>query len=360
MILDRYILRAILQPTLIICTILVCIFASFMAARYWEDAANGLLSVGAVFTLIFLRVLIALEVLLPTTLYLSVVLALSNLHGKGEMLAMSASGITMPRISRPVVLLAVLTGLLVGVFSLYIRPWAGTQFFLLKAQAQANFDLSRMQDGIFYETGDGNRVIFASTVDGQRTSAENIFLLMKRGEGLRLVYADEAAQYRDRNHANPVIGLQQGRLYEFAAQGDRGLVLEFKRAALLLQPQNPLLPEHRVKAASMAALNDADTKSLEEVAELQWRLTTPLSCVLLAILAIPLSLTSRRRGQQARLPLAILIFAVSYNLGALTKKMVAQGEIGIFPGVFWSQLFLVVCLAFLLWRSTRLRFRRRS
>ena len=118
MILDRYILRAILQPTLIICTILVCIFASFMAARYWEDAANGLLSVGAVFTLIFLRVLIALEVLLPTTLYLSVVLALSNLHGKGEMLAMSASGITMPRISRPVVLLAVLTGLLVGVFSL--------------------------------------------------------------------------------------------------------------------------------------------------------------------------------------------------------------------------------------------------
>ncbi len=361
MILDRYILRAILQPTIVICTILVCIFASFMAARYWEDAANGLLSAGAVFALILLRVLIALEVLLPTTLYLSVVLALSNLHAKGEMLAMSASGITMPRISRPVVLLAVIAGLLVGVFSLYIRPWAWTQFFLLKAQAQANFDLSRMQDGIFYETGDGDRVIFASSVDGRRTSAGNIFLLMQQGGGLRLVYADEAAQYQDANHANPVVALQAGRLYEFAAQEDKNLVLEFKSAALLLQPQNPLLPEYRVKAAPLAALCNAGdgAGSLEEVAELQWRLMTPLSCILLAVLAIPLSLTSRRRGQQARLPLAILIFAVSYNLGALTKKMVAQGELGVFPGVFWSQFFLAGCLAFLLWPSARLRFRRR-
>ncbi len=358
MILDRYILRTILQPTILICTILVCIFASFMAARYWEDAANGLLSAGVVFKLILLRVLIALEVLLPTTLYLSVVLALGNLHNKGEILAMSASGITMSRISRSVVLLAVLSGLLVGVFSLHIRPWAWTQFFMLKAQAQANFDLSRMQDGIFYETGDGNRVIFASSVDGQRTSADNIFLLMKRSNSLRVVYANEAAQHRDANHLSPVVSLRQGRLYEFAEQSDKGLVLEFSGATLLLQQQSPLLPEFRVKAAPVEALVDAGT--LEEIAELQWRFVTPLSCILLAILAIPLSHSSKRQGRQARLPLAILIFAISYNLGAVTKKMVAQGELAVFPGVFWSQIFVLACLLVLIWRASRFRFRRRS
>ncbi|NLZ16161.1 MAG: LPS export ABC transporter permease LptF [Desulfobulbaceae bacterium] len=357
MILDRYILRTILQPTIIICTILVCIFASFMAARYWEDAANGLLSAGAVFTLILLRVLIALEVLLPTTLYLSVVLALGTLHNKGEMLAMSASGITALRISRPVVLLAVAIGVLVSVFSLYIRPWAWTQFFHLKTQAQANFDLSHMQDGIFYENGDGNRVIFASAVDGQKTKAQNIFFIVKRNDALRVVYAHEAAQLQNESHEDPVVSLRDGRLYEFAEQGDKGLVLEFNRAALLLQPQSPLLTEYRVKAAPTGAL--FNTEKLEEVAELQWRLVTPLSCVFLAILAIPLSQASRRQGQQARLPLAILIFALAYNLGAVTKKMVAHGELSAFPGVFWSQLFLPVCLVLLVGRAARFRFRQR-
>ena len=83
MIIDRYIMREILKPTAAICLVLVVIYGSSMATRYWEDAVQGLLAGITVFQLILCRVLISLEVLLPTTFYLAVVIALGRFAAHG-------------------------------------------------------------------------------------------------------------------------------------------------------------------------------------------------------------------------------------------------------------------------------------
>ena len=41
MIIDRYIMREIIKPTVTICTVLILIFSCYMATRYWEDAVHG-------------------------------------------------------------------------------------------------------------------------------------------------------------------------------------------------------------------------------------------------------------------------------------------------------------------------------
>jgi len=69
-IIDRYIMREIIKPTVIICIVLVGIFGCYIAARFWEDAVHGLLTGTTVFQLVLLRIIIASEVLLPTTFYL--------------------------------------------------------------------------------------------------------------------------------------------------------------------------------------------------------------------------------------------------------------------------------------------------
>ena len=161
LIIDRYIMREIVKPTLTICMVLIFIFGCYTATRYLADAVSGQLPGTTVIFFIFLKIAIALEVLLPTTLYLSVVIAFGRMYKDSEMTALSACGVSAARVMRPVLMVSVAIAVVVAAVSLFIRPWAYQQFFTLRARAEANFDLTRMKSGTFYEIADGQRVIFA-------------------------------------------------------------------------------------------------------------------------------------------------------------------------------------------------------
>ena len=331
-----------------ICTVLVFIFGCYIATRYWEDAVHGLLPGETVFLLILLRIIIALEVLLPTTLYLSVVIALGRLYRDAEITAMFACGINMTRIIRSVLMVSVIAGLIVACLSIYIRPWAWNQFFWLKAQAEASFDMTRMKGGSFYETGGGERVIFADKIDNQKNRAKRVFIQTKRDDSLQVIFAEQASQHKDESSDKPTIVFKNGHLYEFSRDEDKGLILQFENSAMHLEPKDVILPEFKVKSVATKTL--LASNDLEEIAELQWRLSAPLSIILLALLGIPLSRSSPRQGKYANAPVAILIFAVYYNFSAIMKKWVAQGVIDATPGLWWGQLLLGALLVLLLWQ----------
>ncbi len=348
MIIERYIIREIIKPTVTICTVLVFIFGCYISTRYGEDAVHGILPGSSVLQLILLRIVIALEVLLPTTLYLSVVIALGRLYRDAELVAMFACGIRMTRVIKSVFLVAITGGLIVACLSLFIRPWAWDQFFRIKTEAAASFDLTRMKGGNFYETGDGERIIFADKVDHQKNQAEHVFIQTKRGNSLQIIYANQASQSKDEITGKPILVFQNGHLYEFYSPGENGLILEFENSAMHLASKDVIQHEYKVKAVATKTLFHSD--NLEEIAELQWRLTAPLSAILLALLAIPLSRSSPRQGKYVKAPVAILIFAVYYNFSALSKKWVAQGVIDPVPGIWWGQLLLAALIGLLLWQ----------
>ncbi len=346
MIAERYIIREILKPTAVICSILIFIYGSFIAARYWAAAAQGELPGATVMILVFFRIAVAMEILLPTTLYLSVVLTLSRLYRDGEMTAMFACGISPVRIVKAVFITSVMIAILVACFSLYIRPWAWDQFFTIKARAKASFDLTRMKAGIFYEINHGKRVIFAQRVNNRKNQAEDIFIQTRRKDSLQVIYAKHARQFFDKKLALPILILYHGKDYEFSNSGDKEVILQFEQSELSLEP-GQIVKEDRVKAAPLKRL--LHSNNLQEVAELQWRLITPVSTVLLALMALPLSKSSPRQGKYAKVPLAILLFAAYYNLTAIAKKWVAQGIIATFPGLWWSQIALFLLFVVLFW-----------
>lgn len=355
MIIQRYIIREILKPTATICLVLVCIFGCYISTRYGEDAIQGLLPGSLVFKLILLRIVIALEVLLPTALFFSVVIALGRLYRDAELIAMFACGISITRVIKSVFVVALAGSLLVACLSLFLRPWAWHQFFHTKAQAEANFDLSRMKGGNFYKTG--NRIIFAEKVDQQENRASQLFIQTQRANSLQIIYANQAIQYRDSTSGKPFLLFKDGHLYEFSSISDSGLIVEFESSAMPLEPQEIIEQEYKVKAATTTSL--LHSNNLEERAELQWRLTAPLSIILLALLAIPLSRSAPRQGKYTNTFAAIGIFAVYYNFSVLAKKWVAQGAIPALPGVWWGQLLLAALVWMLLWQPLFFPFRRK-
>lgn len=62
---EHYIMRGTRRLVLIIVGFLIFIFASYSAQRYLTEAANGTLALDVVLDIVFYKVLIALEMLLP-------------------------------------------------------------------------------------------------------------------------------------------------------------------------------------------------------------------------------------------------------------------------------------------------------
>ncbi len=356
MIIDRYIMREIIKPTLAICAILILIFGCYMATGFLMDALAGQLPGTTILLLILLRIVIALEVLLPTTLYLSVVIALGRLYKDSEMTALFACGVGTGRVLQPVFYSALIIALIVASLSLFIRPLAYDRYYRLKAQAQGTFDLSRMNDETFYETADGRRIIYAQKVDHQRDRAKRVFIRTERDDTLQVIHARRASQTEDPVSGKKIIVFSDGYLYEFSRTGDHGRVLQFEKSAMTLEPTENLLLRYRVKAATTRSI--ARSTDREEIAEFQWRLSTPLATIMLALLGVPLSRSSPRQDKYTKVTTAVVIFAVYYNLSALAKKWVEKGVLDTFPGIWWVQFLMAGLLLCLFWQPMLDFFRR--
>ncbi len=356
MIIDRYIIREILKPAVTISIVLISIFGCYIATRYLEDAVHGQLPGFTVIQLILLRIAIALEVLLPTTLYLSVVISLGRLYRDSEMTAMFACGISMARVLKSIFFVSVMFGMMVACFSLYIRPWAWGKFFELKARAKANFDMTRMKSGNFYELENGNRVIFTDKVNNKKNIAKHVFIQTKHNAILEVIYAEQARQYNDESTGKLILMFRNGFLYEFSQFGKNGRVSQFETMLMPLETKDVIQPEYKIKAASTGHL--IHSNNVEEIAELHWRFIAPVSTVLLALLGVSLSKSSPRQGKYSKVTTAIVIFGVYYNLIAITKKWVGQGVIDSIPGIWWVQIMLAGLALVLLYRSDEVFFRR--
>jgi lipopolysaccharide export system permease protein len=73
----------------------------------------------------------------------------------------------------------------------------------------------------------------------------------------------------------------------------------------------------------------------KDIAELQWRFSTPFSTILLALLGVPLSRAAPRQGKYAKIFTATVVFAVYYFLGLMIKALIDEATIPVFPGI-WS------------------------
>jgi hypothetical protein len=97
----------------------------------------------------------------------------------------------------------------------------------------------------------------------------------------------------------------------------------------------------------------------EDSAELQWRFSTPISALLLALLAIPLSRSRPRQGRYARMLAALVIYAIYFNMLDVSRTWVEQGTRAT---IWWAPgaLALLVFILYVPWmKITRagMRFR---
>ena len=345
MIIDRYLIREISKPFIAICASLVVIFASYRAAQYLAEAVAGLFGGKTVLYLILLKVATAMEVLVPTTLFLSVVIALGRLYADSEMTALFACGVDIGRVFKAVIYLSVPVALLVAFLSLYVRPWAFQRGYELTAMAKTALDIGKWKEGNFYKIPGMDRVIYADKIEREKKEAEGVFIESDQGDKVQVIYAKKVQQYEDYRKDKPLLVFQDGYVYEFSRTGEEGHFMKFEQSTMSLDSGKTKPVEYKRKAVSTWKL--ARSSDLEDIAEFQWRLSTPLSTLLLALLGIPLSRTAPRKGKYAKMVAAVLVLAVYYNTCAMAKDWVEQGVVGPLPGIWWVVGLLAVVVLIL-------------
>ena len=89
--------------------------------------------------------------------------------------------------------------------------------------------------------------------------------------------------------------------------------------------------------------NNADA-----AAELQWRISMPLSVIILTLLAVPLSKVKTRQGKFAQLIPAILIYIVYADLIFVARVWIQKGSISSLLGIWWVHgVFFLLAMALL-------------
>lgn len=345
MIINRYLIREIGKPLAVVLSVLSALFASYSAARFLSDAVNGLLPTGMIIELVALKTLIALDVLIPISLYASVVLALSRLYSDSEVTVMLALRVSPARVMGAVLTLSSFLALLVAGVSLVARPWAYQRLHELSNLAAASLNTGDMHAGTFYVGDHGNRVIFIERRNGPRAPGHRVFVQLKRRNSTRIIYAQLAEQIPGtRSDGGPKIRLLGAHVYDIGRGSDPG-DRAMNANEIILDPANRDIapPGYSALAASSARL--ATSGAADDVAEFQWRLSTPLSTLLLGMLGVPLSRSRPRQGKYARIGTAIAIYFGYYLLCTSARIWVRNGVISAFPGFWWVPALLALVLA---------------
>lgn len=356
MITDRYLLRQIALPFLLVSAVLLIIFTAFSLSRFLAQADAGLLNTGEVTRLALLKVLIALDVLLPVGLFFGLILGLGALYSNSEIVAMQASGISESRIIRPVVTLAVPLALAIAVLSLYVRPWAYTQTYLIRAVAEASSDMDRIKEGQFYLTRrtehDGKekeRAVFIEKISPDQ-ALKNIFIRTRVGNELQIISSQTGAFVERPGSAYHMLQLDDARIFKHVPDGS-DLFARFDRLTIRIANKQPEPPVYKTKSIPSSDLRVSSVP--KERSEYQWRLSTPVTTLLLALLTVPLSRSKPRQGRYARLLPALVIYAAYFILIEFSQTWVIQQKTA---NIWWTPALLAVVMILLYkpWRSLRL------
>ena len=343
---ERYIISEVRRPFLSIVGVLTLIFAMYSSKRYLAESTNGTMAIGVVMDLVHYKVLIALEMLVPVALYISVVLSLGRLYHDTEMTAISASGISPARVYQAVAVLAIPISIAVALLSMQGRPWAYHSAYELERMAKTELDVSHLQPERFNINQENGRMILAQDINYLDGHLHNVIIYDVGNHKSHLLRSKEA-WIADTTPSDPILEMRQGNAYALQYQETEDQTTRFEQMRLHFSPIE-LEDNYRRKAASSEVLAQGN---LADLAELQWRQSRGLSTFLLALLAVPLSKTAPRRGRFAKMLPVTLIYALIFYSGSICKNLVANGTLPLMPGMWIIPLVMAAFVLFMLKRD---------
>ena len=338
-ILGRYILREVAAAWLVVTAVLLVILLANQVVGVLERAAANQYPQNLVLELIGLGALQYLWVLLPVGLLLGVMLAFGRLYHDSEMAAALACGTGPATVYLPVALLAALLTAALGWLTLVLAPEATVRALNLRNEALRAGQLAPIAAGKFRSFGGGTAVVYAQDVAADGTLG-NVFVERNNGPVVEVALARKARREVTADGLTHILTLYDGERFEGVPGSAAFRMLRFAEHVVPVP-----VPQTGEAVTALEARPTGElfgSHALPEQAELQWRIAMPLTCMVLGLLAVPLSRLKPRQGRYARVWIAVVIYFLYLNLVSAGKVWIGRGTVPVVLGLWWTHAVVVL------------------
>jgi lipopolysaccharide export system permease protein len=348
---QRYVLREVVQTWLAVTGVLVAIVVSNQLSRVLGLAADNQYGRHVVFELVALGAIMNLSVIVPVGLLLAVVLTLGRMYHDSEMAALQACGFGPVRLLAPLFCFAAVIAVGLAWLVFIQVPLADGQAQLLRQSALKEAQFGQLDAGRFRSFSGGDAVFYAERVDPEGV-LHNVFVQRESAGRIEVALADTATYSKAAPNGVHLVTLFNGRRYEGVPGQDDFRVIEFREHGIPIAPPGD----------SVVITQDPDTKPSREligsaapadIAQLQFRASSPIMALVLTLVAVPLSRLRPRQGRYARVGFAIVVYFVYSNLLSASKVWVEKGNIPPSIGVWWVHIAILALGLYLVFREAR-------
>lgn len=329
---------------------MLMIAISGQLASLFTKVVEGTLTVDTVLVMLGYKILATLVFILPLSLYLGILLAFSRLYKDSEMVVLVACGMGKFRVLRSVLGLAVLVAIVQASLTLVIAPWAEVKTQHIYAEVESQSDIKGILPGRFKELQDGVGVIYVQEANEDKTNITNLFLQQAKGNSISVISSKTGRQYTDDKTGDRFVVLINGSRYENPRNNKNSAVIKFEEHGIRIKERDPDEIHYKHKSTPTIDLYRSD--KLGDIAELQSRISSAILCIILALLAVPLSKTSPRQGRYSKLAIALLLYITYTNLINVARAWLTKGDISPLVGLWWVHVVMLVVGLALLFRQT--------
>ena len=330
--------------------VLLVILLANQLARVLSQAAANDFPREVVFALIGLTTAGNLSVIVPIGFFLAIILALGRLYHESEMAAIQSCGVGPAGLFRPIALLGAVIVALLTWLSFIAIPAASARAQEIRAEALRDAQFGLLEPGRFRTFGSGSIVFYAERVDSNGI-LHNVNVFVERpvltaqgekGESKFEIWTATRAEQRGAGQAEQTFVLYDGVRYEGTPGSGEFRIIKFSEGGIPIR-----LGEMTGRARKSNMKLTAEllgSSNLDDIAELHWRISTPITALVLMLIAVPLSRLRPRQGRFGKIGLAILAYFLYSQLLVAARTWIENGTLPDFVGLWWVH-GVALCIA---------------
>jgi len=344
---DRALIREMSAGSGMAFAALGAIFAVVLLVRVLGRAALGDLANDAVFPLLGFGFVRFLPILLSLALFIGVFMSLTRLWRDSEAVIWMNGGLGPFDWMRPVVLFSLPAVVIIAFVSMVLIPWSVSKQTQFEEMLDSRDRVSTLAPGVFSEDSQGRRVFFVESASSKGDRVGNVFVQSVQHGRMGVIVARQG-HVRIMANGDRFLVLEQGNRYEGTPGVADFRVADFSSYAVRIQPQLVAEKAGGPHTRSLATLFANPTP--ENMAEWVWRISYPVSSLILCLLAVPLSYVNPRAGRSLNVVFAILIYFAYSNFVGLSQGWVGRSQLSASASLVLVHGTMLAVLVMAYWR----------
>src|SRR6201987_1078850 len=365
-ILTRYILREVTAHALIGAAIFTFVLFTRDLGHILELVVRASAPLPSVAEIFSFTVPMALTYTLPMSVLVGILIGLSRLAADSEITAMRASGMGVWSFLRILSIFVLAAWALALANGLYIAPKSQEALAHLEDRLKGSQVSFEVQPRVFYE-GFPKIVLYVQDVKSAQGAAvwKGVFMAdLTDASNPKITLAKEGivvSEGTDRLHLH----LMDGSEHETDPKNTADYhISTFQQTDIPIDlPSSENKSDESQPAAVIGTWNLLEKARHSDPVTARWdmiefhrRFALPTACLVLALVGIPLGLSSKKSGKSGGFVLTILLVLIYYVISLVGVSLARQGRVSPWFGAWLADIMFLVLAVFLLLRAEKRPF----